>query len=41
MMSLDSISKRVYFRRTCPFGMIMAYVIVFLLPIGVAAQVFT
>jgi len=39
MMSLDSISKRVYFRRTCPFGTIMACLIVSLLPIGVAAQV--
>jgi len=39
MMSLDSIFKRVYFRRTCPFGTIMAYAIVSLLPIGVAAQV--
>jgi len=39
MMSLDSISKHVYFRRTCPFGTIMAYVIVSVLPIGVAAQV--
>ena len=39
MRSLHSISKRVYFRRTCPLGTIMAYVILFLFPIGVAAQV--
>ena len=37
-MSLDTISQRVCFRRTCPFGTIMACVIVSLLPIGVAAQ---
>src|SRR5215470_15090062 len=39
MMSLDSISKRVYCRRTCPLGTIMAYTILSLFPIGVAAQV--
>lgn len=38
-MSLDNISKRVYFRRTCPLGTIMAYTILSLFPIGVAAQV--
>jgi hypothetical protein len=36
MLSLDSILKRVYFRRICPLGTIMACVIVSLLPIGVA-----
>jgi predicted peptidase len=39
MMSPDSISKRVCFRRTCPFGPIMGYVILSSFPIGVAAQV--
>ena len=39
MMSLDSISKRVWFRGICSLGTIMAYVVVSLLPIGVAAQV--
>jgi len=39
MMSLDSISKRVCFEQTCPFATIMAYLIVSLLPISVAAQV--
>ena len=39
MMSLDSISKRVWFRGICPLGTIMAYVVVSLLTIGVAAQV--
>ena len=38
-MSFDNISKRVYFRRTCPLGTIMAYTILSLFPIGVAAQV--
>src|SRR6266852_1304984 len=40
MMSLDSISKVVYFRRICPLCTItiMAVAILFLLPIGVAAQ---
>jgi predicted peptidase len=38
-MSLDNISKRVYFQRTCPLGTIMAYTILSLFPIGVAAQV--
>jgi len=39
MMSLDSISKRVHFRWICPLCTIMAYAILSLLPIGVAAQV--
>jgi predicted peptidase len=39
MMSLDSISKRVYFRRAYVLSTIMAYAILSLLPIGVAAQV--
>jgi predicted peptidase len=39
MMLLDSISKRVYVRRTSPLGAIMAYVILSLFPIGVVAQV--
>jgi predicted peptidase len=39
MMSLEGISKRVYFRRICPLGTIMAYTILSLFPIGVAAQV--
>ena len=39
MMSLDSISKRVYFRGIWPLCTIMAYAILSLLPIGVAAQV--
>jgi predicted peptidase len=39
MMSLDSISKRVCFRRICALCSIMAYAILSLLPIGVAAQV--
>src|SRR5713226_6433202 len=39
MMPLDSISKRVAFRRICPLCTIMAYAILSLLPIGVAAQV--
>jgi predicted peptidase len=40
MMSLDSISKLVYFRRICPLCTvtIMAFAILFLLPIGAAAQ---
>jgi predicted peptidase len=38
-MSLDRISKRVDFRRICPLCTIMAYAILSLLPIGVAAQV--
>jgi predicted peptidase len=38
-MSLHSISKRVDFRRICPLRTIMAYAILSLLPIGVAAQV--
>src|SRR6516165_672018 len=38
MMSLGSISKPV-FRRICPLCTIMAYAILSLLPIGVAAQV--
>jgi predicted peptidase len=38
-MSLDNISKRVYFRRTCPLGTVMAYTTLSLFPIGVAAQV--
>src|SRR6266852_9707889 len=39
MMSLDSISKRVDLRRIYPLCTIMAYTILSLLPIGVAAQV--
>jgi predicted peptidase len=39
MMSLDSISKRVHFRRICPLCTIMVYTILSLLPIGAAAQV--
>src|ERR1700719_3507289 len=39
MTSLDSISKRVYFRGIWPLCTIMAYAILSLLPIGVAAQV--
>lgn len=39
MMSFDSISKRVHFRRICPLCTIMAYAILSLSPIGVAAQV--
>ncbi len=40
MMSFDSISKLVYFRRICPLCTItiMAFAILFLLPIDVAAQ---
>src|SRR5260370_28675906 len=38
-MSLDSIAKHVDFRRICPLCTIMAYAILSLLPIGVAAQV--
>jgi len=40
MMSLDRISKLVYSRRICPLctTTIMAFAILFLLPIGVAAQ---
>jgi predicted peptidase len=38
MISLDSIPKRIYFRRICPLGTIMVYAILSL-PIGVAAQV--
>ena len=39
MISLDRISKHVHFRRACPPSTIMAYAIMFLLPIGLAAQV--
>ena len=39
MMSLDSISKRVDLRRIYPLCTIVAYTILSLLPIGVAAQV--
>jgi len=39
MMSLHSISKRLSFRRICPFCTVMAYAILSLLPIGAAAQV--
>src|SRR5262252_533831 len=39
MMSLDSLSKRLCFRRICPLCTIMAYAILALLPIGAAAQV--
>jgi len=39
MMSLDSISKRVYFRGIWPLCTIMAYAILSLSPIGLAAQV--
>jgi predicted peptidase len=39
MMSLDRISKRVYRRGICPICTIMAYAILSLLPIGLAAQV--
>jgi predicted peptidase len=40
MMSLDSISKLVYFRRICPLCTIaiMAFAILLVLPIGIAAQ---
>ena len=38
MMSLDSISRRVFFRRICPLCTIMACAIQSLLPIGAAAQ---
>ena len=39
MMSRDSISKRAWFRWICPLCTILAYAILSLLPIGVAAQV--
>jgi predicted peptidase len=39
MMSRNSISQRVYFRRIFPLCTIMAYAILSLLPIGAAAQV--
>ncbi len=39
MMSLDSIAKRVSVRRICPLCAIVAYAMLSLLPIGVAAQV--
>jgi predicted peptidase len=39
MMALAGIPKRNYFRRISPFGTIMAYAILSLLPIAVAAQV--
>jgi predicted peptidase len=39
MMSLDSISKRVSFRRICSLCTIVVYAILSLLPTGVAAQV--
>src|SRR4051794_11066120 len=39
MMSRDSISKRVCFRKICPLWTIMAYAILSLSPIGAAAQV--
>jgi len=39
MMPLDSISKRVFFRRICPLCAIMAYAILSLLPAAAAAQV--
>jgi predicted peptidase len=39
MISLDSVPKGIYFRRICPLGTIMAYAILSLLPVGVAAQV--
>jgi len=38
-MSLNGISKRVFLRRIWPFGTILSFAIVSLLPIGVAAQV--
>jgi predicted peptidase len=38
MMSLDSISKRFWLRRTCPLCAIMAVAIPVLIPTGVAAQ---
>src|SRR2546426_10335936 len=39
MMSLDSIAKCVSVRRICPLCAIVAYAMLSLLPIGVAAQV--
>src|SRR5712691_5491540 len=39
MMALDSISRRVQFRRIFPLCTMMAYAILSVLPIGVAAQV--
>src|SRR5215471_12799762 len=38
-MSRDSLSKRICVRRICPLCAIMTYVMLFLLPIGAAAQV--